>query len=120
MGSPTYFAVPARADFGAFSALCDPAFHKRTYAAFRAWVDEQIALMQRSGRRAIEVPLDLGDFEHWLQGRAADEALWRTYATARALEGDTTWPPITRPSNIGGESDFIDYPDDDDDTPSKV
>jgi hypothetical protein len=62
MGSPTYFAVPARADFEAFSALCDPAFHKRTYAAFCAWVDEQIALLQRSGRRAIEVPLDLGDF----------------------------------------------------------
>jgi len=50
--------------------------------------------------------------------RAADEALWRTYAKVRALEGDTIWPPITRPSNIGGESDFIDYPDDDD-TPGK-
>jgi hypothetical protein len=112
MGSPIYLAVPSRTHFEAFSALCDPAFHKRTYADFRAWIDEHSALLQRSGRRAIEVPLDLGDFQHWLQGRTADEALWRTYAKVRALQGDTGWPPITRPSNIGGESDFIDYEDD--------
>jgi hypothetical protein len=62
----------------------------------------QAALLQRSGGRAIEVPLDLGDFGHWLQGRA-------TNATDRALDCNTAWPPITKPGNIGGESDFIDY-----------
>jgi hypothetical protein len=118
MGSPTYFAVPSRADFQAFSRLCAPAFHQQTHAAFCAWVEEQVAQLQRSGGRAIQVPLDLGDFEHWLQGRPADAVLWRTYAEVRALEGDTSWPPITRPRNIGGESDFIDYLGDDD-VPSK-